>query len=229
MIELFDENFGLTPFQIMRNLSTQLGANFDGGEIKILRGDKEYLMYIYGSLSSGRVGPQSFFEIKTKIPYSHPFFGIRKSNSLDWVAENILSMPDYQIGDTDFDSKFYIKVSDNNWGNQFFSEKSIKSGITELLSKGFDLIRSEDGDLKAIKYLSSSGPYPKVDMINNAIGQLDQIITDIPDDYICATVCGRTDKGFRKRLLIAIFVLLILGATVYWPLVKFTLNHPANP
>ena len=122
MIELFDENFGLTTTQVLRNLSSQLGVDYGGGEIKVTRGDREYLMFIYlpvrGGGQENLVGTPSFFKIKTKILYAHPFFGIRKSNSLDWISEHVLAMYDYQVGDADFDTKFHIKVKDKDWGGE---------------------------------------------------------------------------------------------------------------
>lgn len=190
-LNLFDEDFGLSTAEILRKLSSQLGVDYDGGEIRVSRDGRDYLMFIYqpvrGGLQETSVGAPSFFEIKTKIPYPHPFFGIRKSNSLDWISEHVLAMPDYQVGDADFDTKFHIKVKDKDWGSRFFSNNCNRIGVSSLLLQGFDLIRSEDGELKAIKYLALGGPYPTAEMINNAIKQLDQIISNVPADYVGIT------------------------------------------
>src|SRR6266516_5993370 len=99
MIELFDENFGLSRNEMLRKLSSQLGVDYDGGEIKIVKGGREYLMYFYLPEHGCRVGTSYLFEIKTQIPYSHPFFAIRKSGTLDWLVEHVLLMPDYHVGD----------------------------------------------------------------------------------------------------------------------------------
>lgn len=181
---MFDDNFGLTTTQILRKLSSQLGVDYGGGEIKVTKDGREYLMFIYlpvrGGGQANLVGTPSFFEIKTEIPYSHPFFGIRKSGSMDWLVEHVLLMPDYQVGDADFDSKFYVKVKNKNWASRLFSKNSTKQAISDLLLQGFDLIRSEDGDLKVIKYLAIGGPYPTVELINKAIQEMEQIISDFP-------------------------------------------------
>lgn len=198
-LKLFDEDFGLTTAQILHNLSSQLGVDYGGGEIKVTRGDREYLMFIYlpvrGGGQENLVGAPSFFEIKTKIPYTHPFFVIRKSNSLDWISEHVFAMPDYQIGDADFDAKFHIKVKDNDWGSRFLSNSCIRLGVSSLLLQGFDLIRSEEGDLKVVKYLSLGGPHPTVEMINNAIEQVDIIISNIQNDYVATTSVSRNETG----------------------------------
>lgn len=181
---MFDDNFGLTTTQILRNLSTKLGVDYDGGEIKVTRGGREFLMFIYlpvrGGGQGNLVGTPSFFEIKTQLPYSHPFFGIRKSGSIDWLVEHVLLMPDYQVGEADFDSKFYIKVKNRHWASRFFSKESMRQAVSDLLLQGFDLIHSEDGDLKVVKNLAIGGPYPTVEMINRAIQQMEQIISDFP-------------------------------------------------
>lgn len=38
---MFDDNFGLTTAQILRKLCSQLGVDYDGGEIKVTRGGRE--------------------------------------------------------------------------------------------------------------------------------------------------------------------------------------------
>jgi hypothetical protein len=174
-LEFFDDDFGLSRAEFLRKLSSQLGADYGGGEIKVVRGDREYLMFMYYPERGYRVGTSYFFEIKTKIPFSHPFFAIKKSGALDWLFEHILLMPDYQVGDTDFDSKFYIKLNDVYWGRNFFCNHAIREAISELLLKDFDLIRSEDGDLKVIKFGSS---YPKVEMINHGIEAMGRILSE---------------------------------------------------
>lgn len=198
-LKLFDDDFGLTTAQILRNLSSRLGVDYDGGELKVTRDDREYLMFIYlpvrGGGQENLVGTLSFFEIKTKIPYSHPFFGIRKSNSLDWISEHVFAMPDFQVGDADFDSKFHIKLEDKDWGSQFLSNDCTRLGISSLLLLGFDLIRSEEGDLKVIKYLPLGGPYPTAETINSAIEQVDIIISNIPNNYVCTASVSRNKTG----------------------------------
>lgn len=183
MKDHFDDNFGLSISEILRKIASQLGAEYDVGEIKVAINDREYQLFIYHGERGYRVGASSFFQIKTKIPHPHPFFGIKKTDSFGWIAEHILCMPDFQVGDKDFDAKFHIKVDDKNWGNGFFSHSSIKDGLSALLRQGYDLIRSEDGDLNAIKYLAIGGPYPTVEMINGAIKNLEQIITNFPRVY----------------------------------------------
>lgn len=188
MIELFDEDFGLSREDKLRKIASQLGGNYEASGIKVSKDSREYLMFLYqpvrGGSQANLVGCPSFFEIKTNIPYPHPFLGIRKSNSLDWVAEHVLAMPDYQVGDVDFDAKFYIKVSDQDWGNTFFSMDSIRLGISNLLLQGFDLIHSEDGFLKVVKYGDSC---PKIEIISDAIEQIHQIISNFPEGYSCPT------------------------------------------
>jgi len=198
-LKLFDEDFGLSTTEVLRNLSSQLGVDYGGGEIQVTKGDREYLMFIYlpvrGGGQENLVGTPSFFEIKTNIPYAHPFFGIRKSTSLDWISEHVFAMSDYQVGDADFDTKFHIKVKDKDWGSRFFSYNCIRLGISSLLLQGFDLIRSEEGGLKIIKYLPLGGPYPTVEMINNAIEQVDIIISNIPNDYVYTACVSRNKTG----------------------------------
>lgn len=254
---MFDDNFGLTTAQILRNLSSQLGVDYEGGEIKVTRGGKEYLMFIYlpvrGGSQANLVGCPSFFEIKTNIPYLHPFFSIRRSDSTDWVIEHILLMPDYQVGDADFDAKYNVKVNDKDWGSRFFSNNDIKLRISELLSRGFDLIRPEDGNLKVIKYLPIGSPYPTVEMIDNAVEQIDRIISNFPNDYISTAtsernnkniskhtvkdlveanhelVFGQTDKKTIQCMWIYVLVLLIVGVFAYGRLIAFMLNPPPTP
>lgn len=178
MIELFDDDFGLSRNELLQKISTQLGAYYDGGEITAIRNNREYLMYCYLGCTVGyRVTVPDYFEIKTSIPYSHSNFSIRKSELTEWLAEHVLFMPDFQVGDAEFDAKFYIKVGNEEWGGKFFSNENIKLLISDILFKGFDVIRSDEGCLKVVKY---GDKFPKVDMINNAIEQMGQIIADFP-------------------------------------------------
>lgn len=245
MIELFDENFGLSISEVLRKIASQLGVEYDVGEIKVVRNDREYLIFIYHGEHGYRVGAQSFFEIKTKIPHPNPFFGIKKSDTFSWIAEHFLCMADFQIGDKDFDAKFEIKVDDKNWGNEFFSHSSIKDGLSDLLLQGFDLIRSEDSDLKAVKYLAIGGPYPTVEMINGAIENLEQIISNFPSGYEPTEINNRDDlfnyssvdmakdikeanhdliygdmdEKSKKRIWVYIFIVFILAAIAYGRLI----------
>lgn len=220
-LKLFDEDFGLSTTEILRNLSTPLGADYDGGEIKVIREGIEYVMYIYLPEKGFKVGCPSFFEIKLKIPCEHPFFGIRKSDSVDWVLEKVLSIQDYQVGDPDFDAKFYIKVKDKEWSDRLFSNNNIKQGISALLSHGFDSIRSENGELKVIKYISVGGPYPTVEMITNAILHIEPIIANFPTDYDCTassvqgtannqSIYRNVTKEANKQMAVRLFFTIVL-------------------
>ena len=179
-----DMNDGLNSFQLLRRLSSQLGFyEYNGGYIRIHKDRKEYLVFIYLSVRAGiqanSVGTTSFFEISTKVSYPHPIFCIRKTTKLDWVVEHIFHMPDYQVGEEDFDTRFFIKLKDKEWGHRFFGRGSIKSCISNLLLNGFDLIHSEDGDLKVIKYLKP-GECPSAKMVTNAIEYIGEIISNFP-------------------------------------------------
>lgn len=226
---MFDDNFGLTTAQMLRNLSSQLGVGYDGGEIKVTRDGREYLMFLYqpvrGGWQQNLVGCPSFFEIKTAVPYSHPFFGIRNSDSLDWAAEHVLSMKDFHVGDDDFDAKFYIKVSDIGWewGGKFFSRDIIRRGISNLLLGGFDLIQSEDGYLKIIKYGDSC---PEIETINNVFEPIHQIISNFPEDYTPPRHYRLRGYNYWKPLIYIIALLFGLGAFAYCYLWIFIL-HPA--
>jgi len=254
-MKLFDENSGLSINQVLRKIASQLGVDYAAGEIEVVRNDRQYLMFIYYGELGYRVRASSFFEIKTKIPYPHPFFGIKKTDSISWITEHVLCMPDFQVGDKDFDAKFEIKVNDKNWGNEFFSHSSIKDGLSDLLLQGFDLIRSEDGDLKAVKYLAIGGPYPPVEMINGAIEKLEQIISDFPSGYEPTEINNRDDlfnyssedmakdlkeanhdliygdmdEKSKQRIWVIIFIVFILAAIAYGRLIAFMINSPNVP
>lgn len=178
MIELFDDNFGLSKVEILRKMALQLGVDYDVGEILVTRDGRDFLLYIYEPLSSGRVGPPLFFEIKTKIPCPHQSFAIRKSDLMNWVVEHILFMPDYQVGDKEFDSKFYIKVENKFWGDRLFSNNKIRFNISNILANEFDLVRSEDGFLKTIKYIKPY-KYPEAGIINDSIDLMDGVISEL--------------------------------------------------
>jgi hypothetical protein len=224
MTDLLDKNYGLSQEDKMRNIASQLGGNYDVSGIQVSRNGREYLMYFYQPVRGGSqtglpmlpsVGCPSFFEIKTAVPYSHPFFGIRNSDSLDWVVEHVLSMKDFHVGDDDFDAKFYIKVSDIGWewGGKFFSRDIIRRGISNLLLGGFDQIQSEDGYLKIIKYGDSC---PEIERINDAIEPIHQIISNFPEDYTPPRYYRLRGYNYWKPL-VYIFVLLFgLGAFAYW-------------
>ena len=222
-LELFDENWGLSINEKLKKISSELGADYCCGEIAIERNGREFLMFIYHGERGCRVGAPPFFEIKTQISYSPPFFGIRKSNSLDWVEEHILSMPDFKVGDDDFDSKFYIKVSDNGWewGGKFFSKDIIRREISNLLLGGFDLIQAEDGYLKIIKYGDSC---PEIETINNAIEPIHQIISNFPEDYTPPRYFRLRGYNYWKPLVEVIVILFGLGAVVFWYLCKIYFN-----
>lgn len=256
-LELFDENFGLSINEILRKISSQLGVDYASGEIKVVRNGREYLMFIYHGERGFRVGAPSFFEIKSKIPYSHPYFGIKKSDSLDWLAEHILFKEDFQIGDADYDAKFNIRVEEKNWGGRFFANRSIKQGLSDLLLQGFDVIHSEDGDIKAVKYLAIGGPYPAAEMIKNAIEQLDQVISNFPNDHDPTATNNRSDTDLfnyssddmakdlkeakhdlifggmdeksKQRTGVIIIIVFILAAVAYGRLIAFWLNPPLVP
>ncbi|MFA7404752.1 MAG: hypothetical protein WC007_12210 [Pelobacteraceae bacterium] len=251
MIDLFDEDFGLSRDEMLSKISSQLGANYNSGEITVNRYETEYLMYHYLGVSQGaRLSVLPFFEIKSTIPYSHPYFTIRKSELTDWVIEHVLSMPDYQIGDADFDTKFYIKVGDKDWGSKFFSKDIVRQGISTLFLQGFDVIRSEDGYLKVVKYGDS---YPKVEMISKAIEQINQIISNVPNDYGSTATSeqndkklsrssindfveanhelmyGQMDKKTMQRMWLYVLILIIVGVIAYGRLIVFLSNPLLTP
>lgn len=177
-LDFFGEDFGLTREGVLRKLSSQLGVEYDGGEIKVAKGDRTYFMYFYFPQSVGsKVGTQYFFEIKTKIPFPHPIFAVRRSETLDWFFEHILLMADFHVGDSDFDQKFYVKVSDPDWGREFFFNSNTKDAISDLLYKNFDVVRSEDDDLKVVRFGSS---YPNIEMINFGIEHMERILSGFP-------------------------------------------------
>jgi hypothetical protein len=256
MSKLFDENSGLSINQVLRKIASQLGVEYNAGEIKVLRNDREFQIFIYHGKRGYRVGASSFFEIKTRIPHPHPFFGIKKSDSFGWIAEHILCMPDFQVGDKDFDANYHVKVDDNNWGNEFFSHSTIKNGLSDLLLLGFDVIRSEDGDLKAVIYLPIGGPYPSVEIISRAMEKLDQITTNFPSDYAPPKINKQTSDLFnyssedmtkdlgeanheflfgnmeeksRQRTMVVLLIVLILAAIAFWRLSSFMVNSPNVP
>jgi hypothetical protein len=174
-LDFFGENFGLTREGLLRKLSSQLGVEYDGGEIKVAKGDRTYLMYFYFPQSVGsKVGTQYFFEIKTKIPFPHQSSAVRKSEAFDWFLEHILLMPDFHVGESDFDRKFYVKVSDPDWGREFFDNSDTKETISDLLLKNYDMVRSEDGDLKLVKFGTF---YPNVEIINYGIEHMERILS----------------------------------------------------
>lgn len=179
-LNFFDENFGLSREEVLRKLASQLGVEYDGGEIEVASDGRTYLMYFYFPQSFGsKVGTQYMFEIKTRIPFPHPFFAVRKAESLDWFLEHILDIPDFHVGDSNFDLKFYVKTSDADWGRKFFDNNNTKEAISEVLLKDFDLIRSEDGYLKVVKFGTS---YPKVEMINIGIENMERILSEFPSN-----------------------------------------------
>jgi len=223
-LELFDENFGLSINQILRKIASQLGADSYGGEIKIIKNGRDYRLFIYHGERGYRVGAPPFFEIKTTIPYSHPFFGVNKLDSMDWIAEHILCKTDFKIGDAEFDAKFKIRVADNNWGNEFFTNSSIRQALSGILLHGLDLVRSEDGDLKAIKYLTVSDTCPSIEIIENAIEQLDQIISNFPENYTRTKTPIQKTYNYWKPLVDLVIIFLIMGAIVYWYLTKYVLS-----
>lgn len=223
--ELFDENFGLSMNEILRKISSQLGADFDGGEIKIIKNGREYLMFLYHGERGYRVGAPPFFEIKSRIPCPHPFFGVSKFDSMDWIAEHILCKTDFKLGDVEFDDKFKIRVADINWGNQFFTNSSIRQALSCILLHGLDLVRSEDGYLKAIIYLDLSETCPSKEIIENAIEQLDKIISNFPENYICTTTPIQKTYNYWKPLVNLVIFFIIMGAIVYWYVTKFILGQ----
>lgn len=257
-LELFDENFGLSINEILRKIAKGLGVEYDGGEIKVERNDREYRLFIYHAERGCRVAAPPFFEIKTKTPCPHPYFGIKKSDSLDWLAEHFLFKTDYQVGDADFDAKFNIRVEEENWGGRFFSHSSTRKGLSDLLLQGFDVIRSEDGEIKAAKYLTIDGPYPEVEMIDRAIELLDQVMSNFPNDYEPVStnnyrndtdlfnysaddmakdlkeanndlVFGDMDEKSKRRTRGVVIIVLILAAFAYGRLFLFHMVSDAPP
>jgi len=229
MIDLGDKDHGLLQEDKMRNIASHLGGNYDVSGIRVSRNGREYLMYFYqpvrvriktGIPMIPVVECPSYFEIKTAIPFSHPFFGIRSSDSVDWVAEHVFSMKDFQVGDNDFDAKFFIKVSDIGWewGGRFFSRDIIRRGISKLLLGGFDQIQSEDGYLKIIKYGDSC---PEIEVINDAIEPINQIISNFPEDYTPPRSFRLRGYNYWKPLVYLIVSFLVFGAAVYWYVNKF--------
>ncbi|MEJ2200717.1 MAG: hypothetical protein P8X63_06860 [Desulfuromonadaceae bacterium] len=248
-LELFDADFGLTSDQILKKLASQLGGAYDSGEIKVIRNEREYLIYNYSSQSVGsKVGSPPYFEMKTKIPYAHSSFGVRKSDHLDWVAEHLLFMPDHQVGDAAFDSNFYIKVGTEDWARKFFHKDSVKQIITKLL-KEFDLIRAEDGYLKVIKYQKTCSLYSKSEIISDAIEQINRVILDFPTEIaneVENDKCNNTkinisirnpvkenkelifgkysDKKSIQRLTVVVIIIFIVAAFAYGRLFLHIIN-----
>lgn len=226
---MFDENFGLSTSQILQKLSSQVGGSYDGGEVKVTTEGREYFFFIYlpvrGGGQGNLIGRPSFFEFKTKIPYPHPEFSIKKSDSIDFVTEHIIGVRDYQVGDPEFDSKFIIKLHNNDWGIRFFSDAKSKQYISDLLLQDFDAILSEDDYLKIIKYLPIGTSYPTAELVTNAIEKTENIISAIPDNYnnndALEILFRRSEEAKKTRTgCLWMLFLMIIFPVLFWILTR---------
>jgi hypothetical protein len=173
-----------TCLERLYKIQTDLEAESDGSEIQSIRNGIAFKMFIYSPVTGIGIrfgpNPQAFFQIRTAIPHRHSSFHIRKSGKLDWIAEHIFFKYDYEVGDKEFDSNFFVFVNNKAWGDRFFSKQIIRASISSLLSSGFHRIYSEAGDLKIDFILRDLDDCPSIDIINNAFKQLEQIITNFP-------------------------------------------------
>jgi hypothetical protein len=226
---MFDEDFGLSTSQILQKLSSQLRGSYDGGEVKVTTEGRDYFFFIYlpvrGGGQANLIGRPSFFELKTQIPFPHPDLIMTKSGMMDLLAEQIVGSRDYQIGDPAFDTKIHIKLHNEDWGSRFFAEENTKQSILDLLFQGFDIIRSEDGFLKIVKYLPLGTSYPTAELITNAIRKTEQIISAIPDRYnkedAREMIFRETEEAKKRRLgCFLILIMLIMLPIVFWILTR---------
>jgi hypothetical protein len=226
---MFDEDFGLSTSQILQKLSSQLGGSYDGGEVKVTAEGRDYFFFIFlpvrGGGQGNLIGRPSFFELKTQIPFPHPDFMMIKSGLMDLLAEQTVGSSDFQIGDPAFDSKIHIKLHNNDWGSRFFAEENTKQSILDLLFQGFDLIRSEDGYLKIVKYLPVGTSYPTAELISNAIEKSENIITAIPGTYDMKDALElsfqETEEAKNRRSgCFLILIMLIVLPIIFWMLTR---------
>lgn len=159
----------------MDKLATEINAECcSSGELEVVAGQHRFRMYLFPACEGGPYVP-GYFQLKTKMPQPWGAFGVRRNDVLDWIAERIYFKQDLQVGDEDFDSKFFIEGEDEAWATQFFSKEVVRNKISDLLSRNFDKIYAEAGELFVIKYVKSADDFPSTSVIHAAIQTIQQI------------------------------------------------------
>lgn len=181
---MIHSNDELAAVRKLQQISSELKAECDGGEINISKNGRAFVLYLFPpATASGRgtyiVAP-AFIQIKTAIPYQHSSFKIRKTDNFDWIAEHLFFKHDFQTGDKIFDKSFYITVENKAWGDRFFRNNIIMTSISNILSNGFHKIYSEEDYLKIDLFIRTLDECPTVEKINSTIEQLEQIVTNFP-------------------------------------------------
>uniref|UniRef100_C6E4I7 Uncharacterized protein n=1 Tax=Geobacter sp. (strain M21) TaxID=443144 RepID=C6E4I7_GEOSM len=162
----------------IQRLAVDLDAKFcPSGELEVVADQNKFKMYLFPA-SEGQLYIPAYFQLKTEISQTCGCFSVRRSDLMDWVAENIFFKQDYQVGDESFDSQFFITVKDDKQAIKFFSKKQIRIIVSDLLSNDFHKVYVKDSELVVIRYAKSRDDFPSMEMINTAIRKI-QLIRDI--------------------------------------------------
>jgi len=145
------------------------------GELEVVAGQSRFKMYLFPASEGGQVYIPAYFQLKTEMPQSCGCFAVRRNDLLDWIAESIFFKQDFQVGDENFDSQFFITAENNMWASEFFSKQHVRKNISDLLSNDFHKIYAKDSELVVIKYVKSADDFPSTEMIHTAIRKIQQI------------------------------------------------------
>ena len=160
----------------LERLATEINAECcTSGELEVVADQTRFKMYLFPASEGGQVYIPAYFQLKTKMPPSCGCFAVRRNDVLDWIAERIFFNQDFQVGDENFDSQFFITAENDIRVSKFFSKQNVRKNISELLSNDFHKIYAKDNELVVIRYVKSTDDFPSKEMIQTAIQKIQQI------------------------------------------------------
>jgi hypothetical protein len=164
-----------------------LNAEFDGGKISVVVNAERFSICLFPQAKSAgtgfRIASPAYLQIRTEIPLQHESFRIRKSDTLDWISEQIFRVQDHQTGDVVFDREFHVSVDNEAWGERTFSNEIVRKNIHEIFCNGFSRICAATNILTAEVLVKSSADLPSSDRTRKTMICMSNIIKELPSKW----------------------------------------------
>ncbi|MCP4151813.1 MAG: hypothetical protein GY757_28980 [bacterium] len=159
----------------LKELAEEIGGEYNHAQ-KIHQKYKEKVYNInfvtYNNPNKGIVPAELSIHAKIKLKSGFLLF---KESVLDKISKLVGLKTEYQAGYKDFDSKFLIKVDDEQFAAKVFSDSKLRTLIEELFSAGFTCLLCNDEIIEASKYPTNHYSDKNPELIRKGLHCLDGI------------------------------------------------------
>jgi len=171
---------------------------------RINQGNIDGLDYEYQYHMGSKNSP-SYFKIRIERQ-SEGKFGVCKESKIDMFFKNLGISTEIQIGDMEFDKKFYIDSETVGFATSYFSNAEKREAVKRIFSLGFTNINYDGKKIEAIispvRYSSDfGGGKVNKDILLDAVRSLIKLGEDIPKVY--PDIFMQQPSGWKaKRLFV---------------------------